>query len=161
MSWIFGIKLIGSACLALAGALTAFSLRIYHRRRLDTLDGFIALIFYIKGQVDCYARPIGDIMYSLPPEILRACGCPGGALTIEDLIEESKIYLDRESFRLLSSFANEFGSIFREEQTKRCDHYIGLLSEIRGGAAQKLDGEMRAGGAVCLCVALGLAILLW
>ena len=161
MSFLLWIKIAGGALLALAGVVGAVSLRIYHRRRIDTLDGFIALIFYIKGQVDCFARPIGDIMYSLPPEILRQCNCPGGALTLEDLIEESRIYLDAESVRLLSAFAAEFGSIFREEQTKRCEYYASLLGEIRGRQAERSEGESRSGGAICICVALGLAILLW
>lgn len=147
--------------MTLAGIAGAVSLRLFHRHRVDTLDGFIALIFYIKGQVDCYARPIGDILYSLPPEILRQCNCPKGALTLEDLIEESKIYLDAESLRLISAFASEFGSIFREEQTKRCDYYAGMLGEIRSRLSDRAEGESRSGGAICICVALGLAILLW
>ena len=158
MIWI---KLAGCAAMAIAGIVGAVSLRVFHRRRLETLDGFIALLFYIKGQVDCFARPIGDIMYSLPPEILRQCNCPRGALTLEDLIEESRIYLDVESQRLLGAFANEFGSIFREEQTKRCDYYVGALGEIRGRMNERSEGESRAGGALCLCVTLGIAILLW
>ena len=155
------IKVIGSGLLALSGIVSAVSLRLYHRRRVDTLDGFISLIFYIKGQVDCYARPIGDIMFSLPPEICRACNCPKGAATLEDLIDESKLYLDREGMRLLTSFANEFGSIFREEQTRRCDHYISMLTSLREQISTRLEGEMRSGSAVCICISLCLAVLLW
>ena len=155
------IKLIGSVLLCASGAFSALSLCRFHRRRLDTTDGFISLIYYVKGQVDCYARPIGDILRSLPPELLRACNCPRGASSLEELILESRIYLDRESLRLLSSFASEFGSIFREEQTKRCDHYIALLRDRRGEIANKLSSEMRSGSAVCICVSLCLAILLW
>ena len=155
------IKVLGSGLLALSGIVSAVSLRIYHRKRLDTLDGFISLIFYIKGQVDCYARPIGDIMFSLPPEILRACNCPRGAATLEDLIDESKLYLDREGLRLLTSFSTEFGSIFREEQARRCDHYISLLTSLREQLSGRIEGEMRSGSAVCICVSLCLAVLLW
>ena len=155
------IKVIGSGLLALSGIVSAVSLRLYHRRRVDTLDGFISLIFYIKGQVDCYARPIGDIMFSLPPEICRTCNCPKGAATLEDLIDESKLYLDREGMRLLTSFANEFGSIFREEQTRRCDHYISMLTSLREQISTRLEGEMRSGSAVCICISLCLAVLLW
>ena len=157
----FWIKLAGGALLALTGVVGAISLRLYNHRRIDTLDGFVALIFYIKGQVDCFARPIGDILYSLPPEILRQCNCPKGALTLEDLIEESRIYLDAESLRLISAFASEFGSIFRDEQTKRCDYYANMLDGIRNRLSDKAEGESRSGGAICICVALGIAILLW
>lgn len=155
------LKLFGTILLALSGGVAAVSLRIYHRRRVDTIDGFISLIYYIKGQVDCYARPIGEIMLSMPPEILRGCNCPKGATSIEELIEESRLYLDRESLRLVTAFANEFGSIFREEQARRCDHYASMLQGLREQIATRGEGEMRSGGAVCICVALCLAILLW
>lgn len=155
------MKIFGTVLLGISGVVAAVSLRIYHKRRIDTLDGFISLIYYIKGQVDCYARPIGDIMLSLPPEILRGCNCPMGATSVDELIFESKIYLDRESLRLLTAFSTEFGSIFREEQARRCDHYIAMLSGLRGQIAARGEGEMRSGGAVCICAALCLAILLW
>ena len=155
------IKIIGSILLCASGGFSAVSLCRYHRRKLDTADGFIALIYYIKGQVDCYARPIGDILLSLPPEILRDCNCPSGARTLEELVSASKIYLDRESLRLLTSFSGEFGSIFREEQTRRCEHYASQLKLRRDDIASRLTAEMRSGSAICICISLCLAILLW
>ena len=155
------IKIIGSLAIIGAGVFCAVSLCGYHRRRLETLDGFISLIYYIKGQVECYARPISEIMQSLPPEILRSCNCPRGARTLEELIDESKIFLDREELRLLTSFAGEFGSSFREEQTRRCDHYISMLRDRRAIASERLIPEMRSGSAVCICVSLCLMLLLW
>ena len=140
---------------------SAISICRYHRRRLNTMDGFISLIYYIKGQVDCYARPIGDILHSLPPEILRDCNCPKGASSLEELVEESKIYLDPESLRLLTSFATEFGSIFREEQTRRCEHYASELGARRAYVSEKMIGEMRSGSAISIGISLCLVILLW
>ena len=155
------IKIIGSLLLAASGVGAALSLCRYCRRRLDTLDGFIALIFYIKGQVECYARPIGEIIASLSPEILRDCNCPTGAGSIEELIGESRIYFDRESLRILTAFSQEFGSVFREEQSKRCDYYLALLGERRARLGERLLPEMRAGSALCICSSLCLLILLW
>ncbi|MBO5683302.1 MAG: hypothetical protein J6S10_04910 [Clostridia bacterium] len=155
------VKIIGSALLCASGGFSALSLCRYHRRKLDTVDGFISLIYYIKGQVDCYARPIGDILFSLPPEILRDCNCPAGATSLEELVNKSRIYLDRESLRLVTSFSSEFGSIFREEQTRRCEHYASQLSLRRDDIAARLSAEMRSGSAICICTSLCLAILLW
>ena len=155
------IKIIGSILLCASGGFSAFSLCRFHRRRLDTTDGYISLVYYIKGQVDCYARPIGDILQSLPPDILRSCNCPRGARSLDELIGESRIYLDRESFRLMTAFSNEFGSIFREEQTRRCEHYATLLRERRAEIAGRLASEMRSGSAICICLSICLAILLW
>ena len=155
------IKLGGGILLFVSGIVSAVSLCRYCRRRLDTLDGFISLIQYIKGQVECYAMPIGGILSSLPPEILRDCNCPMGASSLDEMIEESRIYLDRDSLRLLTAFSGEFGSIFREEQTRRCDHYAARLRERRAIISDKLLGEMRSGSALCLGLSLCLLILLW
>ena len=155
------IKIIGSVLLAASGVCASVSLCRYCRRRLDTLDGFIALIFYIKGQVECYARPIGEIIASLSPEILRDLNCPTGASSIEELVSESRIYLDREGLRIVSAFSQEFGAVFREEQSRRCDYYIALLGERRARLSERLLPEMRAGSAVCICSSLCLLILLW
>ena len=147
--------------LCATGGITALSLCRYCRRRLDTLDGFVSLIQYIKGQVECYARPIDEILASLPPELLRDCNCPTGASSLDELIESSTIYLDRDSRRLLTAFSGEFGSIFREEQARRCQHYASCLSERRQAVAERLAAEMRSGCAVCICITVCLAILLW
>ena len=155
------IKLGGGIFLFVSGLLSAISLCRYCRRRLDTLDGFISLIQYIKGQVECYAMPIGGILSSLPPEILRDCNCPMGVSSLDEMIEESRIYLDRDSSRILTAFSGEFGSIFREEQTRRCDHYATRLRERREIISGKLSGEMRSGSALCIGLSLCLLILLW
>ena len=155
------IKLIGGAILVLSGGGAAIFLCRYQRRRLETLDGLIALLFYVKGQVDCYARPLGEILSSVPREILLACGLQASPDTLEQIAEECRIYLDRESLRVLSAFASEFGTSFREEQVKRCTHYISLLGEEREKCAGRVTAACRTGSAVCLCLSLCLLILLW
>ena len=155
------IKLIGSIILTLSGAGFAISLCRYQRRKLITLDGFISLISYIKGQIDCYARPIGDILLSMPPEIFYDCNCPKGAESLEEMIEESKIYLEEEPLRLLRLFAGEFGSTFREEQLRRCEHYLSLLIEKRTQLERMVESRSKTGSALWICGALSLTILLW
>ena len=155
------VKILGSLLLVCAGLVLALSICRYHRHRLDTLDGFVSLIYFIKGQVDCYARPVSEILEALPPEILLDCNCPEGASSLEELVSESKIYLDRDTLHYLTAFASEFGSTFREEQTRRCDHYIALLRDRRGLVSEGLLAEMRSKSALCICVSLCLAILLW
>lgn len=155
------IKLIGSILICATGGFLAFTVCRYHRKRLDTLDGFISLIYYIKGQVECYARPISDILRSLPLEILRDCSCPEGADSLEEIVDESRLFLDRDTLRYLMAFATEFGSTFREEQARRCEHYISILRDRRTAVADRLSAEMRSESAVCICVSLCLMILLW
>ena len=155
------IKLLGGTLLAVSGCLAAVMLRLYHKRRIETLDGLISLILFIKGQVDCYARPIGEILSSIPKEILRDCGVTVIPESLSDVPGGARIYLDEECLRLFTSFAAEFGKSFREEQVRRCDHYIAALGERRMGYETKALAQGRAGGAICVCVSLCLLILLW
>ncbi|MBE6584679.1 MAG: hypothetical protein E7649_06875 [Ruminococcaceae bacterium] len=155
------VKLIASGALAVASLIMAFSYRRYQWRKLDTIDGFVALIFYIKGQIDCYSRPRSEILNSLPPEIFHACNCPMGAATLEEMVEASRIYLDDEPLRLLSTFCSEFGSTFRQEQLRRCDHYISALGEQRKIVSSLVQSRSRAGSALWICAGLGVIILLW
>lgn len=155
------IKVMGSLLLTAAGAIASLSLCRYHRKRLQALDGFISLIYYIKGQVDCYARPLSDILASLPCEIAVACNCPKGVSTLGELIDGVRNYLDEEGLRLCRTFAAEFGAGFREEQVRRCDHYIALLNMRREQIERRVSAESRAGSAICVCLSLCLLILLW
>ncbi len=155
------IKLVGAVLIGLSGVIMSISYRRFQLRKLNTVDGFISLFFYIKGQIDCFSRPRSDILSSLPAEVFCACNCPRGAETLEELVEASRIYLDEEILRLVSSFAAEFGSTFKDEQLRRCDYYISAVSEERRRVYAAVTARSRAGGALWIFACLGLVILLW
>jgi len=155
------VKLIGSLLFALSGVVMAMSYSRFQTKKLTTIDGFVSLLFYIKGQIDCFARPRSEILSTLPAEVFCACNCPHGAETLEELVEASKIYLDDEPLRLVASFASEFGSTFRDEQLRRCDYYISALSEERRRVFSEVQSRSRAGSALWICVCVGIIILLW
>jgi hypothetical protein len=155
------LKLIGSILVSLVGIFSAFELTRYHKKRVSTLDGIISLIFYVKGQVECYSRPISAILSTLPPRIARECNCQGGIECLEDVADGSDIYLDEECARIFDAFAAEFGQSFREEQVRRCDHYASLLGERRIAVESRARADSRACGALTVSAAVCLAILLW
>ena len=66
-------KLVGSLILLFAGGYVSVAITRFERRRLRVLDGYISLIYYIKGQIDCYAMPLPAIMASADPAVLAAC----------------------------------------------------------------------------------------
>ncbi len=155
------IKITGGAALLCCGIIAAFSHRRFQWRKLRTIDGFISLLFFIKGQIDCYSRPRSEILNSLPGEVFCACNCPRGAETLEEMVDASRIYLDDEPLRLVSSFSSEFGSTFREEQMRRCDYYIASLSEERKRVFSEVNSRVRSGTALLICGCIGAIILLW
>lgn len=155
------LKLIGSIVVVASSISVAISHRVFQEKKLRTLDGFIALLMYIKGQVDCYALPLYEMLMGIPPEILYDCNSPLGVESLDELIGESRVYLEDESLRLLESFSLEFGSIFREEQLRRCDFYIEALVEERKRLSADVERRARVGGALSVCAMIGLVILLW
>lgn len=155
------LKLIGSLLFALSGVVMAISYSRFQTKKLNTIDGFMSLLFYIKGQIDCFARPRSEILSTLPAEVFCACNCPHGAETLEELVEASRIYLDDEPLRLMASFAAEFGSTFREEQLRRCDYYVSALSEERRRVFSEVQSKSRAGSALWICACVGIVILIW
>ena len=155
------LKLVGGIIVIISSVFVAVAHRNFQERRLRTLDGFIALLMYIKGQVDCYALPLYEILMSVPPEILCNCNCPEGAESLDELVSESRIYLEEESLRLLEAFSVEFGSTFREEQLRRCDFYLNSLVEERKRLSEDVVKRSRVGSALSICSSLGLLILLW
>ena len=155
------LKLLGGLILLCAGGQTAWNLRTYEKRRVSVLDGWLDLLFYIRTSIDCYLTPVEDIFAEADPTLLRACMGDGTVKSPTDLLSCSLPYLDEEAKRLLESFSREIGNCYREEQVKRCDYYLSALRAIREKKTAELPARLRVRSALCLCSAVGLAILLW
>ncbi len=168
------LKLIGSLLLLAAGGYISLSVHRFERRRLTVLDGYIALIYYIKGQIDCYAMPLTDILTRADPALLADClgEAPDRmpallpAVWAEDapmpaLLQRSRLYLAPESERLLTAFSGELGTTRRAEQVARCDHYIAVLGEERRRLYETLPARLRTAGTLGICATLAATILLW
>ena len=153
-------KIIGSLFLCISGVLSSVYISKFQKNKLVVLDSFISLIFYIKGQVDCYSKPIGEIISESPAEIIKNCD-PSGCMNLCDMVERNRIYLSPESFRLLYCFASEFGSTYREEQMKRCDYYIEALTEERRILSTELPNRKKVYSTLIICSSLCLLIMLW
>ncbi len=160
-------KLLGSLLLVGAGIYVALAVARYERRRVGVLDGYLSLLRFIRGQIDCFSMPMEQILAAVDPSVLAACrgqndrsaGRPASSLPL--LLRDSHGYLGRESERLLSSFSHELGHTHREEQVGRCDYYLSAIGEQRNRLADTLPARVRTGGALCLSCALAVAMLLW
>lgn len=169
-------KAIGCILLILAGGYVSLSVSRFERQRLQVLDGYIALIGYIKGQIDCYALPLPDILSRADRRLLAAClgldRVDGNGDTLAacvydspaplpTMVEESRVYLEPETQRLLTTFSGELGSTYRAQQVARCDYYINALTEERNKLFAALPARVRVSSVLSLCCALGAAVLLW
>lgn len=169
-------KAIGGLLILGMGGYVSLSISRYERRRLRVLDAYISLIYYIKGQIDCYALPVGDILARADPALIAAClglerddrdtaellACfVGTDSPLPRLVNESRLYLEPESERLLRTFSGELGHTFRTEQVARCDYYISALTEERRKLFAALPARVRVSSVLCICCALGATVLLW
>ena len=155
------LKILGICMILGAGGMAACSAVGTERRKLSVLDGWIDLILHIRGQIDCYLTPLEDILIHADPKLLSACMGTSKDRTPAELLRRSAPFLDPESNRLLEGFTREIGSSYREEQIKRCDHYLLVLQKNREQLASQLPARIKVSATLCICGALGTAILLW
>ena len=155
------LKLLGCLLVLSSGAAGALGAVRYERARLAVLEGWIDLIFYIRTQIDCYLTPLGEILAGADRELLRACGGSRETVGLDALLRASRGCLCGEAARLLTGFVREIGGSYREGQVRRCDYYLTALRAVREQQKEELPARVRVCVAVCLCAALGIAILLW
>ena len=151
------LRLIGGLLLVVCGGIVSVSIYRFQRKKLFVLDAFISLLLFIKGQIDCFSLPLCDIL-SRSPDALSELGA---GESFSHIVEQNKIYLDRECYRLLCSFESEFGGLYKEEQLRRCDYYVSLLTEQRRVIFEDWQSRARVAGALCICSVIGILIILW
>lgn len=155
------LKLLGALLIVAVGGFAALASAHYEKKRLAVVDGWIDLIRYIRGQIDCYLMPIGEILSGGDRALFEACMSPANAADLPAILSSSSIYLDGNVKRLLESFVREIGPGYREEQLKRCDYFLSSLGGEREKIARELPIRIRLCVTLCLCIALTTAILLW
>ncbi len=160
-------KWIGAGILLLMGGYASVTMNRLEQKRLDVLDSYIALLRYIKGQINCYAMPVSDILETADPLLLSACfgdaqhGEAVGSVSLSTMIHAAHLYLEPESERLLRNFSAELGHTYRAEQVTRCEDYIAALGEERRRLADATPMRLRLNSMLSFCAAFGMAILLW
>lgn len=155
------IKILGALLILSVGVFSAFVSVQYEKKRLSVVDGWIDLILYIRGQIDCYLMPLDDILSGGDRALFEACMSPENAADLPAILDASQIYLDGDAKRTLESFVREIGAGYREEQLKRCDYFIASLRVQRERIAKELPLRTRLCATLCVCIALATAILLW
>ncbi len=155
------IKLFGILLILCVGGFSAVNAVRYEKRRINVMDGWLDLMFYIRGQIDCYLMPLNEILIGSDRKLLDACMSPHNATDLNAILHASAVYLDGDAKRLLESFVREIGSTYREEQVRRCDYYMTALRSQREKLSAELPMRLRLTVTLCICITLGTAILLW
>ncbi len=157
--WSF--KIAGMLMLACSGLVVAYELNCRATAALRQNEAYMALIRTVRGQIECFARPISEILCSCEHEELEGCGYfydkpPSDLL---HLVAKSTVH-DVSTVAIVSRFAEEFGRGYREDEVRACDYALSRLEERRASLAAELPSKKKRNTALCVCAALALALLL-
>ena len=155
------LKLLGSFFILLAGFLAAVTLAKFERQKCSVPEAWVDLLLYIQGQIDCYLTPIDMILAATDPSILKECMCRTESPSLEELLQASAPYLNRDCMRLLSAFVREIGGSYREEQLRRCEYYIQALRKCCDKLSAELPARIKLNVTLSICAAIATTILLW
>lgn len=154
------VKIVGCLLILAAGACAAVILRREATARLCQLEGFIALLRYIRACISSYNTPMDRILASCDADILAKCGARGSHSDIDSLMKSLSPKPEGEIASVLASFASEIGRGFREEQLRGLDYHISRLESLRAGTVEATEKKKRLVTALCLSGAAATAILL-
>lgn len=157
------LKALGAFFLLASATWTAYSSCLREQKKLILLDAWIELLFYTKGQIDRYLTPREALLKNADHTLLRRCADgaknpPGEWNALFQCAEKS---LDGESRKLLRAFLGELGECYREEQLRRCDHYLNALERVRQALSLEIPRRMKLDISLCVCGALAITVLLW
>ena len=121
-------RLIGIAVILICGVGVGLGLAAFERKRARQAEGFLALVRYIRVQIDCFSLPLGRILSGCDGKLLYECGVESDRLPdFLTLLKRTKLYIPEEMCRLLRDFGAQLGSSYREEQLRSCDYFLERL----------------------------------
>ena len=118
-------------------------------------EGFIALLKYIRNQIDCYLMPVDKILAGCDPGILETCGVSADAdlsviHSFSELLDCCELCISEVLAELLRKFAGELGTSYRDTQLKICDYYIGKLTAERDRLQAELPARRKMIMTICI-----------
>lgn len=152
-----GFKILGVALLLGVGVLSGLAFAAFERRRCRQAEGFVALLRYIRLQIECFSMPVCKILESCDGQILVDCGVEAEALTdFSALLTGTRLYLPEEFCRLLSDFGAQLGGCYRAEQLRCCDYYLERLTPL----CDRLRGDLARRERMVLLLPMAVAAIL-
>ena len=153
-------KWIGILLILLCGVGAGLAFASFERRRFAQAMGFLALLRYIRLQIDCFSLPVCKILGNCDREVLLDCGAPDGARDVPALLQGTRLYLPDEVCRLLQDFSAQLGGSYREEQLRCCDYYVARLAPFCDRLREELPRRTRMALLLPMAFAAILVLLL-
>ena len=154
-------KIIGVCMLSLTVIVWGSDRAILLKKKTRRIGDYLDLLRFIRAQIDCFARPIGDILLSYPGQD-RFASAENGTGQTYDLngIISTDAYLFEDANELLSAFAENIGSGTRDESVRLCDFTIAELEALDRKYREEYPGKARLWRTLPCLACLSLLILL-
>ena len=143
-----------------SGAFATMSLK-RERHSVRQLAGFVALLRYVKWQIDAFSTPIPQMLSQCEPRVLRDCGIKGAPLDFGEALACAELSLPPTAKRCLFEFSAQLGGSYREEQLRLCEHYVARLQTALDKAREELPKRERLALVLPLSLAAALLLLFW
>ena len=153
-------KLIGGAIILLLAAALADGLNKKEEAKSAQIKAITALLKFFRTQIDLYCAPVGEIFHRADEKLLSDCACKKTPENFDDFILSLERDPGERTREVLSSFAAELGSSYKEEQLKSIDHHISQMAEISAVASEETKKKKKLCTALCLSAAALIVILL-
>ena len=122
------------------------------------------LLCYIREQISCFGTPLGQILATADALWLRTIG---GEAALQE--REMRTLLSNFASQglppayanLLYSLSGEIGTVWRQEQLLRLDHYIAAMEKERSAFVAAMGTRVRLHLTLWSCGTLGMLLLLW
>lgn len=160
------LKWLGGTLLVLLAV--GYGAGVAHRWQAASrrLAAWVTLLNYIHGQISCFSAPLNEILAHAPHDMLAPLWPRSACDEFEEgslvaLCRASAAELEGESARLLTDLADELGTMRQREQLDCLKVYAIALDKERAALSSALPGRIRMHGALSLCGALAVILLLW
>ena len=124
-------------------------------------EAMMTLLRTVRGQIECFSLPIGQILAGCEREVIEACGYTEEETPRDLLAFISHVTaFDSRTVSIVSQFGAEFGRGYREDEVRACDYALSLLEERRCALAAELPVKKKRNMTLSVCASLALALLL-
>ena len=154
------LKVTGAFLLLLCGGLWAEGRTLAEQAALSRVTAFFELFSHLQERIEGLCLPLDEILESLSPSLLGACGCEEIPPALAALCRAME-RVGGEAGEILTQTAAQLGRGTREDQVRLCRTTAERLQACRDRMATEHARDRRARRTLTVCAVLSAVILLW
>lgn len=157
-------RILGSLLLVGLSLYGCYSFSLLEEKRVRQTEGFLLLLRYMRTRISCFRTAREDIYASFENRALSECGflcalrAHGFAAALERM--RPQLYLDEEELLLLSSFGEELGQGYSEEEVILCEGAIKEMEQAMEKRRSEAPRRTRVAHSLVMTGGLALVFLL-